>query len=130
MTSTRTHRTVSATPDEVWAILSDWAKVGDWFPGIADCVVDGETRTLTLGNGATIVETITQVDPELRRLEYEVTGGDIQVDAHRATLDVLDVGGSTVVVSSVYAAPASRLKIFAGTLEPALDGLEKVLGRS
>jgi len=130
MSSTRTHRTVSATPDEVWAVLADWANVGAWFPGISSCVVEGDVRTLTLGNGATIVETITTLDPQLRRLEYEVTGGDVKVDSHRATMDVLDVGGKTVVVSSVHTMPEARLKIFAGTLEPALDGLEKLLGQS
>lgn len=128
MSSLRTHRVVPSSVDEVWAVLSDWAAVGDWFPGISACEVDGETRTLTLGNGATIVERITAVDDERHRLEYEVVGGDVKVDEHRATLDVLDVDGATVVVSSVRVVPESRLKIFAGTLEPALDGLVRVLG--
>lgn len=127
MTSLRTHRSIPASVDEVWAVLADWATVGDWFPGIDTCVVEDDTRTLTLGNGATIVERMTKVDGEQRRLEYEVVGGDVKVDEHRATMDVIDVDGTTVVVSSVRVVPESRLKIFAGALEPALDGLVRVL---
>lgn len=129
MPSARTHRAFSAPAEKIWGVLADWKQVGDWFPGIASCEVEGDVRTLTLENGAKIVERVTTVDQGLRRLEYEVTGGDVKVDAHRATMDVIDVGGTTVVVSSVHVEPESRLKIFARTLEPALDGLGRVLER-
>lgn len=128
MSSARTHRSFDATPDQVWSVLQDWADVGAWFPGIASCEVTDMTRTLTLGNGAVILEEVA-LDPELRRLEYRVVGGDIAVEEHRATLDVLDVDGTTVVISAVRVLPDSRLKIFAGTLEPALDGLAALLAK-
>lgn len=126
MASTRTHRVLPSSADKVWSVLADWQNVGDWFPGIASCTVDGQVRTLTLENGAKIVERVTTVDPTLRRLEYEVVDGDVKVDAHRATIDVLEIDGKTLVVSSVSTEPEARLKIFARTLEPALDGLARV----
>ena len=40
--------TVGAPPDEVWAKLGDFGGIGEYFPGIESCRLEGDDRVIGL----------------------------------------------------------------------------------
>jgi Polyketide cyclase / dehydrase and lipid transport len=77
---------ISATADEVWEVVTDWAGVSRWWPSIeegdllgpdlAECRLIGEsgavprTRQMTLDNGVVVEEQIFYQDDAARRICY------------------------------------------------------------
>lgn len=100
------------------------ARLHEWFPGMTSCAVDGGTRTVTLASGLSLPEEILVNDPVARRFQYRITAPIFSF--HRGTVDVLDLGDGTCVVS--YATDADprvmALLIGAGT-SAALDELKR-----
>lgn len=104
MATLRSHTVIPAPVDAVWAVIADVANIADWFPAMRSSTGDGAARTVVLGDGATLEEEIVTLDPELRRLQYRVAGGDLPVTGHLGTVDVIALDErSTVTVHSTCA---------------------------
>ena len=117
---------IERTPDDVWAIVGDPARLHEWFPGVVDCRVDGDTRVITLGSGLPMAEQILAVDPIQRRFQYRVTGGVFT--EHLGPIDVIDLAdGTSLVVYSTDAAPAAMALVLAGAAGNALGTLRRTL---
>ena len=87
---------VAAPPDEVWALVGDPGRIGEWFAPVTACEMDGDRRTVTMGNGAVLVERVEQDDA--RAYSYSVLSGIPGLTSHRATLRVVEApGGSRVL---------------------------------
>ena len=88
---------VAADPDRTWAMAGDPVGIRDWFAPVRDIAVDGDLRTVTMGNGATLVERLVDRDDAARTYSYEVQEGIPGLLSHRATIRVEEApGGSRV----------------------------------
>lgn len=127
---------VAATPDAAWALAGDPARVGEWFPPVVACRLDGDLRTVTMGNGAVVVERIVEHDDVRRSYSYSVERGIPGLVRHRATISVTPApGGSRVTWSQNavseqegYDAEARLSGVMTEGLERLRDVLEGVGG--
>ena len=92
---------VAASPEKVWQTIGGFCGIADWHPAVAKCAPgqqDGmPTRTLTLGNGATLVEEQTARDDAARRYSYTILEGPLPVQDYHSTISVTPKGtGSTI----------------------------------
>lgn len=109
---------------DVWPRVGAPERLAEWFPGIVKCDVSGTTRVITLGSGMAMPEEILVNDPVRRRFQYRITAPLFPF--HRGTIDVVDLGDGTCVVT--YATDADprtmALVISAGSAD-ALQELKR-----
>ncbi len=118
---------LACPPDVVWAMVGEAVRLPEWWKGIDECTVEGDTRTILTRSGLPMPERILTVDPELRRFQYRITS-PLLVE-HLSTIDVHDLGdGTSFVVYSVDAEPAVLALVIAGGARAALTNLAEVLG--
>jgi carbon monoxide dehydrogenase subunit G len=112
--------------DEAWARISDAAGLSDWFPGIDSSTVEGDVRTITMGSGIPLAETILTNDSIQRRFQYRIAGGLFK--EHLGTIDVIPQGEDRcLVVYSSDADPATMAIVLGGATGNALDELARQL---
>lgn len=116
----RIHRTA----DEVWQLAGDPAKLHLWFPGIVDCTVEGNLRTIVTGSGISMPEEILVCDDVQRRFQYRLTLP--MFTHHRGTIDVIDLhDGTCLVVYSTEADPRTMALVIGGGTAGALRELQR-----
>ena len=126
--STRHEVRLDVPADEVWALVGDPARQHEWFPGIESCTVDGDRRVVMTRSGLPMPEHLLTVDPSLRRLQYRITAPMFR--EHLGTIDVHDLGdGSSLVVYSTDAEPATLALVIGGAARAALANLPTVVGQ-
>lgn len=90
------------TPEKVWAVIGDFCGIANWHPAVAKCDLsekDGkQVRTLTLQDGATIVEQLTEWNEENRSYTYTILESPLPVANYTATLSTKadDDGGAGI----------------------------------
>ncbi len=127
--SVRHSRRVRASADTVWELAGDPSRLHEWFPGVVDCHVDGDRRTITLASGLSLPEQILVHDHVQRRFQYSITAPLFRF--HRGTLDVIDLGDDTCLVT--YAAdadPRTMALVIAGAAAAGLDELARLTERA
>jgi carbon monoxide dehydrogenase subunit G len=114
--------------DEVWALAGDPTRLHEWFPGIVACDVDGNRRTITTATGIPMPEEILVDDPVQRRFQYRV---DVPIVVHhRGTIDAIDLGDGTCVVTyATDADPRTMALTIAGGTRGALEELKRQMER-
>lgn len=117
---------IAKPADEVWAVAGDFGGIGEWFPGIESCVVDGDERILKM-LGMEITERLESRDPDARKLVYAIVGG-IPVGNHRATITVNEVGAGSLVSWEVEVDPDDMTDVMHQTYQGALSALKEHLG--
>jgi hypothetical protein len=124
--SLRRHVRVAATADEVWSVLGDPARIVEWWPGIVDAKVDGDSRVITTGSGLPMPETILTNDRLQHRFQYRITAPLFR--EHTSTLDAIDLDdGTCLVVYSVDADPSTMALVIAGAAGNALQQLRELV---
>jgi hypothetical protein len=119
MATVRHHVVVDVPAAAAWALLGDPTRVTEWFPGITACVVEGSTRTVTLGSGISMPEELVTIDALQRRFQYSVRLPIVR--SHLSTIDVLELEAARCCcVYSADAEPAVMALVIGGT---AADGL-------
>ena len=97
---------LSAKAEDVWAIIGDFGAIADWHPAIETCEVveiAGDThRHLTLGDGAKVLEKLTETGPNFYR--YSIVESPLPLENYLATLTCSDLseGGCRVFWSSIF----------------------------
>jgi uncharacterized protein YndB with AHSA1/START domain len=118
----RIHRPV----DEVWAVAGDPGAVHRWFPGIADCTVEGRTRVITTATGLPMPAEIITLDPLQRRFQYRLTAPIVA--HHLGTIDVFDLeDGTTRVAYATDGEPDALALVIGGATGGALAELRRPL---
>lgn len=77
-TPQKTDQTVllDASPKSVWQALSTPCEIANWHPQVADCKADGQLkRTLTLKNGAKLMEEIDEILSDEMSISYRLGSG-------------------------------------------------------
>jgi hypothetical protein len=87
---THVHETIEihAAPGDIWAVAGDPARIGEWVPALAGATVEGDRRSCTTGDGATIEERILERSDEERYYTYEITAAPFPVSSYRSTVSV------------------------------------------
>ena len=117
---------IRCAPDDVWAWVGDPTRLPEWWPGITACVVDGDSRTITMGSGLPMPETLLTIDPLQRRFQYRITAPLFR--EHTSTIDVHDLDdGTSLVVYSVDAEPSTMALVIGGAAGNALETLRGLL---
>ena len=115
--------TMSASPDAVWAILSDFHGLPKWMPGIEESVPDGDDRVLSM-MGMTIRERLVKMDDAGRSVTYSIVDG-APVESHEATITVHDADGrGSRVTWDVTATPDDMAGLMQGIYQQGLEALK------
>ncbi|ODU06032.1 MAG: hypothetical protein ABS81_05825 [Pseudonocardia sp. SCN 72-86] len=124
MPTLRSHVVIDAAPDAVWKVVSDAANIADWFPAMESSSGDTGRRTVVLKGGATLEEVVVTSDATMRRFQYRAVGGDLPVESHLGTIDVIGIDpGRTIVVYSTEIEPASLAAPFEEAISEAVRAL-------
>ena len=124
--SVRREVVVDVDADTAWGVVGRPDLLHRWFPGIVDCAVTGDVRTVTLATGLTLDETILTCDPIQRRFQYRIDGG--LLTEHLGSLDVVALDEATCLVTyATDAAPATMAVVLGGATGAALDELRRLL---
>lgn len=122
--SIRHHVRIRCPADDVWALAGDPSRLAEWFPGITSSQVDGTNRVIVLGTGLAMPEEIVVHDPIQRRFQYRITAPVFVF--HRGTIDVIDLGDDTCVVTyATDADPRTMALTIAGAAAGALEELKR-----
>lgn len=124
MASARAHIRIDRSADDVWALVTDPTGIVDWFPGLTACTFAEGVRHVTTASGIEVDEEVVTNDSDLRRFQYRIVPGVVPVEQHLATVDVIDDGGTTLVVYGVDVAPDPLGPGMQQTVAGALDGLK------
>ncbi len=117
---------IARPADEVWAVIGDPGTMADWFPGVVECTVVDDLRTITTATGLAVPERLVVIDPVQRRLQYRVEFPI--VTEHLGTWDVIDLhDGTCLVVAATNAEPATLALVFGGATGHALGALKRQL---
>jgi hypothetical protein len=123
--SVRRERVIDVPADDAWAVISRPELLHLWFPGIVACAVEGDTRTITLGSGLSLPETLLTNDPLQRRFQYRIGGFFAE---HLGTIDVVALDHARcLVVYSSDADPAPMAIVLGGATGGALEELARQL---
>jgi hypothetical protein len=124
--SVRRERIVQVPAEQAWAVVGRPELLHHWFPGIVDCRVEGDTRTITLGTGIALPEELLTNDPLQRRFQYRIAGGLFA--EHLGTIDVIALADERcLVVYSSDADPATMAIVLGGATGGALEELARQL---
>jgi carbon monoxide dehydrogenase subunit G len=116
--------TVGAPPDEVWAKLGDFGGIGEYFPGIESCRLEGDDRVIGLF-GMEIRERLMTRDDAGRTLTYSVVAG-VPVDSHSATITVEPEGDGSKVTWAYAVTPDEMAPVFGDSYQAALTSVENL----
>lgn len=127
MATIRHHTRIAQPADDVWAAVADAGSIARWFPLIETSSADDGMRHCTLHGGVELEEEIVTSDDDLRRFQYRIVGGDMAVDTHLGTIDVLEDGGGSLVVYSTEVSPDEVADTMGPSLAEGLEGLKQHL---
>lgn len=84
------HQTIEihAPADEVWALVGDPTRIGEWVPALASSSSESDTRSCTTTDGAEIVERILDRSDEKRHHIYEITSSPLPLKHYRSMIAV------------------------------------------
>ncbi|WP_067639357.1 SRPBCC family protein [Nocardia coubleae] len=130
MTEIRSHIVIDTPADTVWKLIGDVPNIAHWMPSMIESRGDADQRTVTLADGATLIEKIVTNDAARRRLQYAVVGGDLPVTTHLGTVDVLPIAEDrSIVVYSTELEPADLADAFDSAISAGLAHLKSLLER-
>jgi carbon monoxide dehydrogenase subunit G len=117
---------VSASPDEVWAVVGRFDGVGEFFPGIDSFRMEGDDRIIGMF-GMEIRERLVSRDDEKRTIEYTIVDG-VPLTSHKAVVSVKPDGDGSVVTWWYEVEPLDLAPVFKQTYGGALEVLAAKLG--
>jgi hypothetical protein len=89
---------VAVPPGAAWELAGDPVRIREWFAPVTGIAVEGDVRTVTMGNGARLVERLVDRDDAARTYSYVVESGIPGLTSHRATIRVVEAPGGARVL--------------------------------
>ena len=127
---------IAADPAKVWTMLGRFDGLDAWMPSIASCEGTGSgpgaKRTLTMGDGASVIEELVSVDESARRYSYKILEAPIPIKNYLSTLSVTGEGsGSGVSWACEFeadgASEADMVAMLVDLYQDSLDNAKKLL---
>ncbi len=121
-------RKFERSADDLWGRVGGWGSIHEWHPAVksTDVSEDGSVRTLTLGDGAVIVEKL--LERNERSYSYRFEESPLPVKDYRATFQVRADGDGSVVEWEGTFEPAGisdaeAVELIEGIYQAGLDAL-------
>jgi uncharacterized protein YndB with AHSA1/START domain len=127
---------IAADPATVWTMLGRFDGLEAWMPPITRCEGTGSgpgaTRTLTMGDGATVIEELVSVDDGARRYSYKIVEAPLPIKNYLSTLSVTGEGSGSGVTWAcefeVDGAPEAEIEaMMSGLYEGSLQNAKTLL---
>jgi hypothetical protein len=135
MPSVVEHIDIPASADVVWETVGDFGAIDDYVPPITNAELSGvgvgAERTLTLVDGAQVVERLEAHDDAARTLRYSIVDGPLPVTNYEGTMSVEALDDSSCEVTwgsdfDVADAPEDEVvSTFAELYAAGLEGLKE-----
>jgi hypothetical protein len=110
----------SVTPEELWELVGPPERLAAWHPAIAQSPVQGDKRSCTLADGATLEERITAHSDAERRYSYCIVAGPLPIRDYVSTISVqAETGGARLTWEGQFEAVGAP----AGEIEAMVRGL-------
>lgn len=125
-------KVTAAAPERAWSTIGGFCGIASWHPAIVACeesTKDGAAyRTLTLADGAKLVEKLVERDDAARSYTYTIEEGPLPVAGYRSTIKVLpSESGSILDWSGTFDAKgvseSEAVEIVTGIYQGGLDAL-------
>lgn len=127
---------VSASPDEAWALVGDFAGLVGWFPAVVNSVVEGSgigaLRYLTMPDGNQLTERQEARDDTARYYEYAAIAGALPCTEYLSRLAVTPAGnGAQITWTASFLplkdAPVDAVAFISSVYQGGLAGAKAVL---
>jgi uncharacterized protein YndB with AHSA1/START domain/ketosteroid isomerase-like protein len=125
---------ISASPEDVWAVLGDLAATPDWLPGTVSAHVDGQTRVCVMADGSQVHERISGYSAEDRTYHWQHLRTPLPVHESRGrfTVTARDAGSSTVALDAQFVPVDPRsvgelAKMIDGAFRQSLESLRRYI---
>jgi carbon monoxide dehydrogenase subunit G len=115
-----------ATPEAAWALLGDFAGIGQVFTQMTDVSVSGDDRSFTLF-GMRMTERLLARDEAGRTISYSIIDGVDGIEHHDATISVAPDGDGCKVDWTVTVLPEAAEPLFTDSYRQALASLHGTL---
>lgn len=126
---------LNVSADQVWQMIGHFNALPDWHPAVekSELKEQGQTRTLSLAGGGTIVERLEEKDDQSRTYTYSIVDSPLPVKNYTSTIKVTGEGdNATVEWSSEFDAAGvgnnDAMKAIEGVYQAGLDNLKKMFG--
>ncbi len=135
MTKVSMSTQLNVSADQAWQMIGGFNSLPDWHPAIekSELTEAGQTRTLSLNGGGSIVEKLETVDDDARTYTYSIVDSPLPVANYTSTITVhkTEDGECRVDWSSDYdpigdATAASEA--IQGIYQAGFDNLKKMFG--
>ncbi len=125
---------IAESAEAIWQAISDFNGASRYIAAITNSTMEGTgvgaVRTLTLGDGAQVVERLETLDSDTRTLSYTILSSPLPLANYVATMQVWDLGGGHCALawSSTFdpqgASEAEAKQIVEGIYNMGFDGLK------
>lgn len=116
----------TASADQLWAIVGTPDRV-DWVPGVNDCVLEGDVRSLHMPGAGDIKERILLLSDERRIIEYSCFEAPGPLQSHRARMEVRPVSSGCQLLWQAEVMPVELEDFIRTSMEGCLNQLETLL---
>jgi hypothetical protein len=91
MSNITRHIVLPVPATKVWSLVGAPSSISNWHPAIVSSAMDGNRRTCTFPDGATIVESISAHDDSRMKYTYTIVEGAVPMRDYVATIEVIAV---------------------------------------
>jgi hypothetical protein len=117
------------SPDDVRKVVSDAGSISAWVPFLEQSRAEDGVRSWSMQGGGKLEEEIVTSDDRLRRFQNRIVAGDMPIEHHIGTIDVLEKGQSTLVAYATDVTPDEVAEQMDGVLAEGLQSLKARLER-
>ena len=121
---------IDVPADRVWDVVADVGAVHRrLLPGrVADALIEGDVRILTMPDGTQVRELILAVDHAIRRMAYTVTEGQrLPLTYHHASFQVFAEGDGSRLVWLTDVLPHALADVVRGRVERGIQEIKQTL---
>ena len=126
---------LNVSADQVWKMIGGFNSLPDWHPAIekSELTEEGQTRTLSLAGGGTIVEKLEKVDDGARIYSYSIIDSPLPVANYSATIKVSGEGDNSTIewpseFDAVGASDKDAMNAIQDIYNAGFDNLKKIFG--
>ena len=135
MTKVSMNTKLNVSADEAWRLIGGFNTLPDWHPAVekSELTEEGQTRTLSLAGGGTMVEKLEKMDDGSRTYTYSIVDSPLPVANYHATIKVSGEGDDCTIEWTGEFDPVGAedeaVDAIRGIYQAGLDNLNKMFGR-